>query len=66
MDVQVDESATRDYLLAFEKSVVESRAWAAMSAYNSINGVRHENDAGPRQLRIGFDASMSDWTASAA
>ena len=68
VDVQVDERAMRElYLLAFEKSVVESRAWAVMSAYNSINGATAtENELleTPLNSEWGFDGIvMSDWTA---
>jgi beta-glucosidase len=68
VDVQVDERALRElYLLAFEKSVVESRAWAVMSAYNSINGATAtENELleTPLNSEWGFDGIvMSDWTA---
>lgn len=68
VDVQVDERPLRElYLLAFEKAVVESRAWLVMSAYNSINGTTAtENDLleTPLNSEWGFDGVViSDWTA---
>ncbi|GAB2832427.1 glycoside hydrolase family 3 protein [Microbacterium insulae] len=67
-DVQVDERALRElYLFAFEKSVVEARAWAVMSAYNSVNGVTSTENAlldEPLKGEWGFDGVVvSDWTA---
>lgn len=68
VDVQVDERPLRElYLLAFEKAVVESRAWLVMSAYNSVNGATAtENDLleTPLNSEWGFDGVViSDWTA---
>ena len=68
VDVRVAERPLRElYLLAFEKAVVESRAWLVMSAYNSINGVTAtENDLleTPLTSEWGFDGVViSDWTA---
>ncbi|WP_254186107.1 beta-glucosidase family protein [Paenarthrobacter aromaticivorans] len=68
VDVQVDERPLRElYLLAFEKAIVESRAWLVMSAYNSINGTTAtENDLleTPLNSEWGFDGVViSDWTA---
>jgi beta-glucosidase len=68
VDVQVDERALRElYLLAFEKAIVESRAWLVMSAYNSIDGTTAtENDLleTPLNSEWGFDGVViSDWTA---
>ncbi|MDQ0801462.1 glycoside hydrolase family 3 C-terminal domain-containing protein [Arthrobacter sp. SLBN-112] len=68
VDALVDERALRElYLLAFEKAVVESRAWLVMSAYNSINGTTAtENDLleTPLNSDWGFDGVViSDWTA---
>ena len=68
VDVQVDERALREvYLLAFEKAIVETRAWLVMSAYNSINGTTAtENDLleSPLNSEWGFDGVViSDWTA---
>lgn len=68
VDVRVEERPLRElYLLAFEKAIVESRAWLVMSAYNSINGVTAtENDLleTPLNSEWGFDGVVvSDWTA---
>ena len=68
VDVQVDERPLRElYLLAFEKAIVESRAWLVMSAYNSINGTTAtENELleTPLNSEWGFDGVViSDWTA---
>lgn len=66
-DVQVSDRALRElYLLAFEKAIVESRAWLVMSSYNSINGATAtENDLleSPLNSEWGFDGVVvSDWT----
>jgi beta-glucosidase len=66
-DVVVSDRALRElYLAAFEKSVVEARAWLVMSAYNSINGTTaSENDLleTPLNSEWGFDGVViSDWT----
>ncbi|ROQ38661.1 beta-glucosidase [Frondihabitans sp. PhB188] len=68
VDVNVAERPLRElYLLAFEKAVTESKTWAIMSAYNSINGVTAtENELleTPLATEWGFDgAVISDWTA---
>ncbi|MDQ0867284.1 beta-glucosidase family protein [Arthrobacter globiformis] len=68
VDVQVDERPLRElYLLAFEKAIVESRAWLVMSSYNSINGTTAtENDLleTPLNSEWGFNGVViSDWTA---
>ena len=68
VDVQVDARPLRElYLLAFEKAIVQSRAWLVMSAYNSINGATAtENDLleTPLSSEWGFDGVVvSDWTA---
>jgi beta-glucosidase len=68
VDVRVDDRALRElYLLAFEKAIVESRAWLVMSAYNSINGATAtENELleTPLNSEWGFDGVVvSDWTA---
>ena len=65
---EVSERALRElYLLAFEKSIVDSRAWLVMSSYNRINGVTAtENDLleTPLNSEWGFDGVViSDWTA---
>lgn len=67
VDVRADERTLRElYLLAFEKAVVESRAWLVMSSYNSINGATaSENELleTPLNSEWGFDGVVvSDWT----
>ncbi|MEZ5378503.1 MAG: glycoside hydrolase family 3 C-terminal domain-containing protein [Acidimicrobiales bacterium] len=67
-DVTVSDRALRElYLLAFEKSITEARAWMVMSAYNSINGATAtENELleTPLNSEWGFDGVVvSDWTA---
>ncbi|MGO3885955.1 MAG: beta-glucosidase [Mycetocola sp.] len=68
VDVAVDERTLHElYLLPFEIAVREGRAWAIMSAYNSINGATAtENTLLDNPLRTdwGFDGVVvSDWTA---
>ncbi|MHC6592835.1 beta-glucosidase family protein [Arthrobacter sp. C152] len=68
VDVKVDERPLRElYLLAFEKAIVDSKAWLVMSAYNSINGTTAtENQLleTPLNSEWGFDGVViSDWTA---
>ncbi|MBT2498590.1 glycoside hydrolase family 3 protein [Agromyces sp. ISL-38] len=68
VDVKVGDRALRElYLLAFEKAIVEAKAWLVMSAYNSINGITAtENDLleAPLNSDWGFDGVVvSDWTA---
>ncbi|MGM9470447.1 beta-glucosidase [Pseudarthrobacter sp. YS3] len=68
VDVKVGDRPLRElYLLAFEKAIVESKAWLVMSAYNSINGATAtENDLleTPLNSEWGFDGVViSDWTA---
>ncbi|WP_030437598.1 beta-glucosidase [Actinoplanes subtropicus] len=65
---QVSDRALRElYLLAFERAIVEARAWLVMSSYNSINGVTAtENELleTPLNSEWGFDGVViSDWTA---
>ncbi|TKJ20328.1 glycoside hydrolase family 3 C-terminal domain-containing protein [Blastococcus sp. CCUG 61487] len=67
VDVRADDRTLRElYLLAFEKAVVEARAWLVMSSYNSVNGVTaSENDLleTPLNSEWGFDGVVvSDWT----
>ncbi len=67
VDIRADERTLRElYLLAFEKAVVEARAWLVMSSYNSINGATaSENDLleTPLNSEWGFDGVViSDWT----
>lgn len=67
VDVRADERTLRElYLLAFEKAVVEARAWLVMSSYNSINGATaSENELleTPLSSEWGFDGVViSDWT----
>jgi beta-glucosidase len=68
VDVKVGDRPLRElYLLAFEKAIVESKAWLVMSAYNSINGTTAtENNLleTPLNSEWGFDGVViSDWTA---
>jgi beta-glucosidase len=68
VDVEVGVRPLREvYLLAFEKAIVESKAWLVMSAYNSINGATAtENELleTPLNSEWGFDGVViSDWTA---
>lgn len=68
VDVKVGDRPLRElYLLAFEKAIVESKAWLVMSAYNSINGVTAtENELleTPLNSEWGFEGVViSDWTA---
>ena len=68
VDVRVDERPLRElYLLAFEKAIVEARAWLVMSSYNSINGTtatEHDLLETPLSSEWGFDGVViSDWTA---
>ncbi|WP_217274717.1 glycoside hydrolase family 3 C-terminal domain-containing protein [Rathayibacter sp. VKM Ac-2835] len=68
VDVRVGDRALRElYLLAFERAIVETRAWLVMSSYNSINGTTAtESDLleTPLNNEWGFDGVViSDWTA---
>ncbi|MEU6719744.1 glycoside hydrolase family 3 C-terminal domain-containing protein [Nonomuraea sp. NPDC046802] len=68
-NVSVSERALRElYLAAFEKAVVESRAWAVMSAYNAVNGATMTENpllAEPLCGEWGFDGVVvSDWWAA--
>ncbi|KQQ08435.1 beta-glucosidase [Rathayibacter sp. Leaf296] len=68
VDVRVGDRVLRElYLLAFERAIVETRAWLVMSSYNSINGTTAtENDLleTPLNSEWGFDGVViSDWTA---
>ena len=68
IDIKVDERTLHEvYLSAFEQAVTESRAWAIMSAYNSINGVTATESPllrDPLKTEWGFDGVVvSDWTA---
>jgi beta-glucosidase len=68
VDVLVGERPLRElYLLAFEKAIMESRAWLVMSAYNSISGATAtENELleTPLNSEWGLDGVViSDWTA---
>jgi beta-glucosidase len=68
VDVRVDPRPLHElYLRAFEKAIVEARAWLVMSSYNSIHGVtasEHELLETPLKTDWGFDGVViSDWTA---
>ena len=68
VDVRAEDRTLRElYLLAFEKAITGARAWAVMSAYNSINGATAtENELleTPLENEWGFDGVViSDWTA---
>jgi beta-glucosidase len=68
VDVRVGDRPLREvYLLAFEKAIVESKAWLVMSAYNSINGATAtENELLETPLNSEWDFDgvvISDWTA---
>ncbi|WP_210416607.1 beta-glucosidase family protein [Tomitella fengzijianii] len=65
---EIDARALREvYLAAFEPCVAEAGAWAVMSAYNGVNGVRmseHPLLSDPLKSEWGFDgAVVSDWIA---
>ncbi|WP_375385543.1 beta-glucosidase [uncultured Microbacterium sp.] len=67
-DVRVSDTALRElYLLAFERPLTDAKAWAVMSAYNSINGTTATENAlltTPLNTEWGFDGVVvSDWTA---
>jgi beta-glucosidase len=69
LDARVDERALRErYLAPFEPIVREAGVWAAMAAYNSINGVtatEHPMLAEVLKDEWGFDGVvMSDWYAA--
>ncbi len=68
VDVQLEPRALHElYLLAFERAIVESRAWVVMSSYNAVHGVtatEHELLTSPLKMEWGFDGVViSDWTA---
>ncbi|TMC08486.1 MAG: glycoside hydrolase family 3 protein [Chloroflexi bacterium] len=70
VDVRVDERTLRElYLAPFEVAVRRAGAWAAMSAYNSVNGSTMTEHA-PLQRRLlkdewAFDGCVvSDWMAA--
>lgn len=69
VDVRVSERALRElYLVPFER-VVAAGVWAAMAAYNSVNGTTMTEHAallrGLLKGEWGFDGVvMSDWTAA--
>jgi beta-glucosidase len=67
VDVRADDRTLRElYLLAFEKAVVQARAWLVMSSYNSINGATASENhllETPLNSEWGFDGvCISDWT----
>jgi len=68
IDVRVDERSLYEvYLRPFEDAITKGKAWAVMSAYNSVNGVTMtENDLleNPLRSQWNFDGVViSDWTA---
>jgi beta-glucosidase len=68
VDVQVEPRALHElYLLAFERAIIESRAWVVMSSYNSVHGVTvTEHDLLETPLKTDWDFDgvvISDWTA---
>jgi beta-glucosidase len=65
---RVDERTLRElYLAAFEKAVVDARAWVVMSSYNATNGTTMSENPllrSPLKDEWGFDGVViSDWTA---
>jgi beta-glucosidase len=69
LDANVDERALRElYLAPFEPIVREAGVWAAMAAYNSINGVTATEHPMLQDIlkdEWGFDGVvMSDWYAA--
>jgi beta-glucosidase len=69
VDNRVDERSLRElYLAAFEKAVVEARAWLVMAAYNAVNGATMTENPllrDPLATEWGFDGVVvSDWTAT--
>ncbi len=61
--IVADRTMRELYLLAFEKAIVEERAWLVMSAYNSVNGdTVTENDLleSPLNDEWGFDGVEPD------
>ena len=68
VNIKIDERTLREvYLRPFEDAVIKGKAWAIMSAYNSVNGVTMaENDLLQTPLRSewNFDGVViSDWGA---
>ncbi|MEU4454161.1 glycoside hydrolase family 3 C-terminal domain-containing protein [Nocardioides sp. NPDC023903] len=65
---EVSDQALREvYLAAFERAVVDARAWMVMSAYNRVNGTtmsEHPLLRDPLKSEWGFDGVVvSDWVA---
>lgn len=69
VNVEVSDRTLREvYLLAFEKAVTDAQSWVVMSSYNSVNGIKaNENKLleTPLNSEWGFDGVViSDWFAS--
>ncbi len=69
LDARVDERPLRElYLAPFEAIVREAGVWAAMAAYNAVNGYTMTESPMLRDIlhgEWGFDGLvMSDWTAT--
>jgi beta-glucosidase len=68
VDIRVNERALNEvYLRPFEDAVTKGKAWAVMSAYNSVNGVtmtEHDLLQNPLRTEWNFDGVViSDWSA---
>jgi beta-glucosidase len=68
VNVRVDDRSLREvYLRPFEDAITKAKAWAIMSAYNSVNGVTMTENGllqDPLRSEWNFDGVViSDWTA---
>jgi beta-glucosidase len=68
VNVKIDERTLREvYMRPFEDAIIQGKAWAIMSAYNSVNGTTMTESAlleSPLRSEWGFDGVViSDWTA---